>query len=92
MISKSFACKPHWNAAANEVCPRCVELAARVIELEGELARMRTSRTPMSAVERALLLAERQRKHYEKRKGVLPEMTFRDGGDRPESRPIEPGE
>jgi hypothetical protein len=54
------------------------ELAARVIELEGELARMRTSLTPMSAVERAQLLAERQRKHYEERKGVLPEMTFRD--------------
>jgi hypothetical protein len=58
-------------------CPRCVELAARVIELEGELARMRTARTPMGAVERARLLAERQCKHYEERKGVLPEMTFR---------------
>jgi hypothetical protein len=60
------------------VCPTCVELAARVIELEGELARMRISRTPMSAVERDRLLAERQHKHYEERKGVLPEMTFRD--------------
>jgi hypothetical protein len=55
----------------NEVkdCPRCVELAARVIELEGELARMKILRTSMSAVERARLLAERQRKHYEEGKG-----------------------
>jgi hypothetical protein len=61
------------------VCPACVELTARVIELEGELARMRTSLTSMSAVERDRLLAERQHKHYEERKGVLPEMTYARG-------------
>jgi hypothetical protein len=59
------------SAMTGFVCPRCVELAARVIELEGELARMRTSLTPMSAVKRARLLAERQRKYYAERKGVL---------------------
>jgi hypothetical protein len=59
------------------VCSRCAELAARVIELEDELARIRTSLTPMSAVRRARLLAERQRKHYEERKGMLLEMIFR---------------
>jgi hypothetical protein len=51
-----------------------VGLAARVIELEGELARMKIARTPMSAVERARLLAERQRKHYEKRKAAAQEI------------------